>query len=374
MRILVSGAGIAGLSAAITLGAVGHDVTIVERANHLRVNGSPIDIRGDVAIGVAEKMGVLEQILAHRVDMSERVQFVDSGGTVVAEPPFGQINDSADDVEIAREDLTRILRDHLGPSVELRFGESVAELVDEGRGVDVRFASGAQDRYDLVVGADGMHSAVRRLTFGPEQQFLQHLGFYIALADLPDYQPTGRNNPLYNFPGHLIGIAAYKDKALAVFMFRSPWIDYDYHDLDAQKRILTDAFAGHSEWRVPELISAAQQDPELYFDSVSQIHMPEWHRGRVVLVGDAAHCSSNLSGRGTSLALTGTWFLAQALRDHSGDLAAGFAQYERDQRPHATRCQVIAAPGGDRLIPATQDQIDARNRRFNLASAGREDG
>jgi 2-polyprenyl-6-methoxyphenol hydroxylase-like FAD-dependent oxidoreductase len=366
MRILVSGAGIAGLSAAIDLGADGHDVTIVERANHLRVNGSPIDIRGE-SIDVAEKMGVLGRIRELRIDMSERVQFVDESGTVVAEPPFDEINDSPDDIEIPREDLTKILHDHVGPSAELRFGESVAELHDDGPGVHVRFASGVEGRYDLVVGADGMHSAVRRLAFGPEHQFLSHLGFYIALAELPDYTPTGRINPMYNYPGHLIGIAAFNDKALAVFMFRSPWVDYDYHDLAAQKRILTDAFAGHDKWRVPELVDAANRDPELYFDSVSQIHMPTWHRGRVVLVGDAAHCSSNLSGRGTSLALTGTWFLAKALRDHPGDLATAFEQYEYDQRPHAARCQATAAPGGDRLVPATQEEIDARNRTFRAA-------
>ena len=364
MRILVSGGGVAGLSTAIDLGADGHDVTIVERADHLRVNGSPIDIRGD-SIDVADKMGVLAEIHNRRVDMTERVQFVDENGTVVAEPPLDLINDSAGDVEIPREDLTNILCNHLGPSVDLRFGESIAVLEDDGAGVDVRFASGARDRYDLVVGADGMHSAVRRMAFGPENQFLHHLGFYVALAELPDYTPAGRNNPMYNYPGHLAGIAAYNDKALAVFMFRSSWIDYDYHDLAAQKRILAEAFAGHSEWRVPELVDAAVRDPELYFDSVSQIEMPAWHCGRVVLVGDAAHSASNLSGRGTSLALTGAWFLAQALRDHPGDLAPAWKQYERDQRPHAARSQATAAPGGDRLIPATQEQIDARNRSFS---------
>jgi 2-polyprenyl-6-methoxyphenol hydroxylase-like FAD-dependent oxidoreductase len=372
MRILISGAGVAGLSTAIDLGADGHDVTIVERAHHLRVNGSPIDIRGD-AIDVADKMGVLGEIHERRIDMSERVQFVDSNGVVVAEPPFDQINDSSDDVEIPREDLTNILYNHLGPSVQLRFGESVAELDNVDRGVDVRFTSGGVDRYDLVVGADGMHSAVRRLTFGPEQQFLHYLGFYIAVASLPDYTPTGRINPMYNFPGHMIGIAAYNDEALAVFMFRSSWIDYDYHDLAAQKRILADAFAGHGEWRVPELIRAAVADPELYFDSVSQIQMPAWHRGRVVLVGDSAHCSSNLTGRGTSLALSGAWFLAQALRDHPDDIAQACEQYDRNQRPHATRIQAMAGPGGDRLVPATQDQIDARNQTFNTASAEKRD-
>ncbi|HEY3994581.1 MAG TPA: FAD-dependent monooxygenase [Mycobacterium sp.] len=238
----------------------------------------------------------------------------------------------------------------------------MAELEADDRGVDVGFASGARDRYDLVIGADGMHSALRRLTFGPEQQFLRHLGFYVASAALPGYSPDGRNNPMYNFPGHLTGIAAYNDKALAVFMFRSPWIEYDYHDLNAQKRILAEAFTGHDEWRVPELVDAAVRDPELYFDSVSQIEMPAWHRGRVVLVGDAAHCASNLSGRGTSLALTGAWFLAQALRDHPGDLARAWERYERDQRPHAIRCQATAAPGGERLIPATQENRGAQPR------------
>jgi 2-polyprenyl-6-methoxyphenol hydroxylase-like FAD-dependent oxidoreductase len=172
---------------------------------------------------------------------------------------------------------------------------------------------------------------------------------------------------MYNYPGHIIGIAAYNDKALGVYMFRAPWIDYDYHDLAAQKRIIVEAFAGHDEWKIPELLDAANNDPELYFDSVSQIHMPTWHRGCVVLVGDAAHCASNLSGRGTSLALTGTWFLGQALRDHPNNLELAFKQYERDQRPHVARSQATAAPGGDLLIPAAQEEIDARNRRLNAS-------
>ena len=144
----------------------------------------------------------------------------------------------------------------------------------------MRFTSGDRDRYDLVVGADGMHSATRRMIFGPEQQYLRHLGFYVALAQLPDRTETGSANPMYNFPGHLAGIVDYHHKSLTVLMFRSPWIDYDYHDLAAQKQILADAFAGHAGWKVPELIDAARRDPELYFDSVSQIEMPSWHDGQ----------------------------------------------------------------------------------------------
>ena len=356
----------AGLSTGITLGAAGHDVTIVERANHLRVNGSPIDIRGD-AIKIADKMGVLDEIRARRVDMSERVQFVGSGGELLAEMPDSEFNDCPDDTEIPREDLAHVLRAALDPATSLRFSESITELRDDGDddGVDVLFSSGEQQRYDIVVGADGMHSGTRRLIFGPEDQFLRHLGFYVALADLPDYALTDRRNPMYNFPGHLVGIAAYRNKALGVFMFRSSWIDYDYHDLGAQKQILLDAFAGHDEWKVRDLLDAASHGDELYFDSVSQIHMPSWHRGRVVLVGDAASCASNLSGRGTSLAMTGAWLLAEALRDHPEDVAAAFEQYEREQRPYVAYAQGTAGPGGDVLVPATQQEIDARNQRLS---------
>lgn len=353
----------AGLSAGITLGATGHDVTIVERANHLRVNGSPIDIRGD-ALAIADKMGVLDEIRARRVDMSERVQFVDGQGELLAELPDTEFNDCDDDTEIPREDLAHVLRAALDPATPLRFGESIAELHDDGAGVDVRLVSGERQRYDIVVGADGMHSTTRQLIFGPENQFLRHLGFYVALTDLPDHAQPDRRNPMYNFPGHMIGIAAYRDKALGVFMFRGPWVDYDYRDLAAQKKILRDAFASHTEWKIPDLLDAATRDTELYFDSVSQIHMPSWHSGRVVLVGDSAYCASPLSGRGTSLAMTGAWLLAEALRDHPDDIAAAFQQYETEQLPHVTYAQGTAGPGGDVLVPATQQDIDARNQRL----------
>lgn len=364
MRILVSGAGVAGLSAGITLTATGHDVTIVERANHLRVNGSPIDVRGE-SVGIAEKMGILDQIRSCQIDMSKRIHFVGRDGEVLATPPQAEINDSDDDIEIAREDLAGILHAALPSSAELIFGDSIDRLDDNGDEVEVHFQSGSRDRYDLVVGADGLHSATRRLTFGPESAYLRHLGFYTALARVPSPVEPGATNPMYNYPGHLAGIAHYRDKALAVFIFRSAWIDYDYHDLDVQKQILADAFAGHDEWQIPELLAAAQNDPELYFDSVSQIDMPAWYRGNVVLVGDAAHCASPLSGRGTSLALTAAWFLAQALRARPGDTQQAFQRYEHDQRPHAARAQATAPVGGDLLVPATQDALDTRNRRLS---------
>ena len=365
MHILVSGAGMAGLSAGINLAAGGHRVTIVERSDHLRVNGSPIDVRGE-AIDVAARMGLLDAIRARRIEMTDLVQFVDSEGVVQAELPGGEVSDSADDIEIPREDLSAVLLDALPAAATLVFDESIATLHDDGDGVDVAFVSGRRGRYDLVVGADGMHSLTRRLSFGPERDYLRHLGFYVALTDLPDEGAADRSSTFLNLPGLLVGIARYNDKALGVFNFRSEPIDYDYHDLDAQKQLLIDAFAGHDVWKVPELLDAVRKDPEFYFGAVGQIHLPSWHRGRVVLVGDAAHCASGLSGRGTSLAITGAYYLAEELARHPEDLERAFGEYERRQRPHVVHAQASAGPGGDLVVPATEEAIAARNERLRI--------
>jgi 2-polyprenyl-6-methoxyphenol hydroxylase-like FAD-dependent oxidoreductase len=369
MNILVSGAGVAGLAQALNLGVRGHRVTVVERSGHFRVNGSPIDVRG-AALGIAAKMGLLDRIREHRVRMTEETVFVDRDGTPIVRLPLDETSDSGDDVEIAREDLANLLAGALPAGTAVRFRDSVAALDDDGHGVDVRFASGIAERYDLVIGADGLHSAVRRLAFGPERDYLKHLGSYVALSDLPAAAARGdRLNPIYNFPGRLAGITRYHDRALAVFLFRSEPLDYDHHDLDAQKELLAGAFAGHREWRVPELLDAALADPDLYFDSASQIHLPTWHRGRVVLVGDAAHAASGLSGRGTSLALTGTWFLAEELDRAAGDPVTAFERYEARQRPYVHTGQANVDAGAALVLPATWEAIAARNDRL-LAAAG----
>jgi 2-polyprenyl-6-methoxyphenol hydroxylase-like FAD-dependent oxidoreductase len=367
VKILVSGAGVAGLACALELGARGHDVTVVEYAGHLRLKGTPIDIRGD-AIEAADRMGLLAKIREHRIRMSELMQFVDSDGEPVARIPMAEVSDSDDDIEIVREDLVRILADALPDTATIRFSDSIESLADDGDGVDVAFRSGRAARYDLVVGADGQHSAVRRLVFGPERDYLRHLGVYIALADLPDEARPDRVSSMYNFPARMAGIARFKDKALATFTFRSEPLDHDHHDLDAQKKILIGAFADHPLWKIPQLLDAARADPEFFFDSASQIHMPSWHRGRVALVGDAGYCAAFLSGRGTSLALTGAHFLAEELERCGTDHAAAFERYEARQRPYVTFAQKRVGQGRDRLIPPTWEAIDARNERLRAAS------
>lgn len=373
MKILVSGAGIAGLACALELGTRGHDVTVVEYARHLRLTGTPIDIRGD-AIEAVDGMGLLAKIRKQRVRMSELTQFVDSEGAPVARMPMAEVSDSDDDIELLREDLVRTLADALPDTTGIRFGDSIETLTDgdadpdDRDGVDVRFASGRTGRYDLVLGADGQHSAVRRLVFGPERDYLRHLGVYFALADYPAEAGSEGANSIYNVPGRMAGLFRYGGKAVAVFQFRSEPIDYDHHDLDAQKKILIDAFAGYRSWRITELLDAALADPAFFLTSASQIQLPTWHHGRVALVGDAGYCPAFLSGRGTSLALTGARFLAEGLERYGADHTTAFARYEARQRPYVTFAQGRVHSGRDRMLPATWAAIADRDEALRAAS------
>ncbi|UNS97892.1 FAD-dependent monooxygenase [Streptomyces tubbatahanensis] len=384
MKILVSGAGVAGLACARELGTRGHDVTVVEYARHLRLTGTPIDIRGD-AIEAADRMGLLARIRERRVRMSELTQFVDGAGEPVARMPMAEVSDSDDDVELLREDLLRILAHALPDTAAIRFGDSIEALTDSGDettgggdggaedgrgGVDVRFASGRTGRYDLVIGADGQHSAVRALVFGPEEDYLRHLGVYFALAEHPGGTRSESTNSIYNVPRRMAGVFRYGGRTVAVFQFRSEALDYDHRDQAAQKRILLDAFAGYRSWRIPELLDAALADPGFFFTSASQIHLPSWHRGRVVLVGDAGYSPAFLSGRGTSLALTGARFLAEELERCGDDHTAAYPRYETRQRPYVTFAQDRVHSGRDRMLPTTWAAIAARNEALRASGAG----
>jgi len=356
MKVLVSGASMAGPSLAYWLVRGGHEVTVVERAAQPRLGGSPIDVRGP-AVDVADRMGLLPAIEEARAH-TEGIEYVDTHGRRVATlDPAAYAEPGGRDIELERADLVRLLHDASKNDAEYRFEDSIATLEQDAGGVDVTFVHGRPERYDLVVGADGTHSIVRRLVFGEESRFVRHLGLYVSLV--PVDPGLGKENwgVMHNTPGKLAGVYRYHGKADAVFMFRSPELAYDYQDPDQQKKLLIDAYAGEG-WQVPALLAAVRAADDLYFDSVNQVHMPTWSRGRVTLVGDAGYCASPLAGMGTTLAMVGAAALADALE--SG--LDGLAEYERAHRPLVTKAQASVSRSAGMLVPATSFGIWRRNQ------------
>jgi 2-polyprenyl-6-methoxyphenol hydroxylase-like FAD-dependent oxidoreductase len=352
-KALISGAGIAGATAAYWLAKAGFDVTIVEQAADLRSSGSPVDVRGP-AVEVAERMGVMARIRA--ADTCVRAMlFVNSRGHVVSRVDMRNTWAERGDVELSRGELAAILRDALPDDVEFQFGNSVTAVKQDADGVTADFVSGPARRFDVVIGADGAHSGVRALAFGPETDYLKHLGVYIAT--LPLDGETGTDLVMYNTPGRAVAIHPAGGHPGAAFMFRAPQIpQFDHRDIDQHKRLLCDAYAG-AGWRVPELLDRVRAADDLYFDSVSRIQVPTWSRGRIGLVGDAASCVS-LFGDGSSLAMTGAFTLADSL---NGDIPAGLRTYEVRHRPQRAAKENSVAYATRLLIPATSAGIAVRN-------------
>lgn len=364
-KILISGASIAGLTLAYWLQRYGYEVTIIERAAKPREGGSPIDVR-DKAIDVAERMGILSKIQAVRTS-TESIAFVNADGKTVGSIDFEVTSNNPNrDVELQRDDLVNIIYEETKGKVEFMFNNSIKTLTQDDNGVDVTFLEGYPRKFDLVVGADGLHSMVRKLIFGEEAQFAYFLGMYVAVFEV---SPTlGRKNTgmMYNSPGKLAGIYCYHNRADAILAFRSPKIDYDYHDLSEQKRLIANAFAGES-WKIPELLDILRKAEKFYFDPVCQIRMPSWTKGRVAVIGDAAHCAAFLSGKGITLAMLGATMLADELNKAEDDHIKGFIKYEETLRPIVEPIQ-LAVPGSAWvLVPKTRFIILLRNLLTRLS-------
>jgi 2-polyprenyl-6-methoxyphenol hydroxylase-like FAD-dependent oxidoreductase len=371
-KVLVSGASLAGPTLAYWLARHGFEVTVVERAEKPRTGGSPIDVRGP-AVEVAAKMGILPEITAARTN-TRGIEFVDGTGKRVAAvgADIGA-EQAGHDIELEREDLVNILFGAAKNDVEYVFEESIKTLDQDDGGVDVTFAQGGERRFDFVVGADGLHSAVRRLAFGEESRFVRHLGMYVGIVDVDPRFARTDWGVMHNSPGKLAGVYSFHGKAAAVFMFRSPELSYDYRDLDEQKKLLTGVFENES-WQVPGLLDALATADDFYFDSVSQVRMTPWSQGRVSLVGDAGYCPALLSGMGTSLAMVGASVLANELAESPDDHARAFARYHELHRPLVDKAQASVARGSGLLIPATKGAIWRRNQLakvFPLVSAAR---
>jgi 2-polyprenyl-6-methoxyphenol hydroxylase-like FAD-dependent oxidoreductase len=371
-RILISGASIAGPTAAFWLAKHGFRPTVVERGPGLRIGGNGVDVRGR-AVEVAERMGIMARVRAAATDVIG-TSFVDSTNRIVARIDMQAIQRKygSGEVEIMRGDLVAILHEATKDDAEYVFDDSIRTLQQDDDGVTVTFERGTTRRFDLVIGADGVHSAVRRLVFGPEERFLRYMRHYFAFAAADPALGADRWMTIYNLPGKMAGVyrSGNHTGAKAYLMFRQAEpLTYDHRDIEQQKRLLREAYADVSSWHVPQLLASALVGPEFYFDPLSQVRMPSWSSGRVALVGDAAHCASPVSGAGAMLGMIGAYRLAGELSAAQGDHRAAFPRYEKGHRPLIKRSQSNLFTG--LVAPKSHAGIWARNTmaRLPLVSA-----
>jgi 2-polyprenyl-6-methoxyphenol hydroxylase-like FAD-dependent oxidoreductase len=358
MKVLVSGASVAGPSVALWLGRAGHDVTVVEIAPALRQGGYAVDFRGEVNKAVLGRMGVLDDLRALQTG-GTAMRFVDESGRRLMRLPA---EFAGGELEVLRADLSRVLYEHSRERAAYRFGDSIAGLREHVGGVDVRFESGLEETYDLVIGADGMHSVVRRLAWPAERVTERHLGYYVAGWEVPNTMGISGDGLHYNAPGRLASVGAdRRDPALAqtLFVFRSPELRYNRRDQDEQKAIVREHFADLG-WHVPALLDGLPAATELYFDSISRVHVDRWSNGRLVLLGDAGY-GATFGALGTGTAVVGAYVLAGELARAGGDYQAAFGRYEARLRKAVSTTQ-DGSQAGRFLAPATRLGITARNR------------
>ncbi|MEV4312926.1 FAD-dependent monooxygenase [Actinocrispum sp. NPDC049592] len=349
--VLISGASIAGPSLAYWLARYGCSVTVVEKAPALRPGGQAVDFKGDIHRTVLQRMGILDEVRRRQTGGLDQY-LVDSTGRTRSVIP-GEF--TGGEIEIHRGDLAQLLYERTKDQAEYIFGDSITSLTETATGVHVTFERTAPRTFDLVVGADGMHSNVRRLAFGPESDYVTHLGHYYALSDIGW---SGRAE-MYNEPNRMVAVGG--PKAGTFFVFASEQLSYDRYDPEQQKKIVMDAYRG-AGWRTDEVIAMIPGARDFYLDSIGRVHMDHYFKGRIVLLGDSAY-GNTLAGFGTGLALVGAYVLAGELLTAGGDHRVAFQAYQEAFHTYASINR--KANAGPFLAPPSKWRIRMRDWMFN---------
>ena len=357
MNIIINGLGVAGPALAYWLTRSGHDVLLVEQAPCPRVGGYIVDFWG-IGYDIVEKMGLIAEIRRLGYQVRE-VRFVDRhglkrGGFDV--DVFGRMTNDRF-TSLPRSDVSATIYRAIEGKVETIFGDSVAAIGESNHGIHVAFDHAPPRDADLVIGADGLHSRVRQLAFGPESDFNVSLDYHVAAFEAEGYRP--RDELIYlshGLPGRQISRFSMRDdKTMFLFVFRD-----EYMRGDDPKSILRNAFA-NAGWEWPRIEKELISAKDIYFDTVSQIRMDCWTKGRIALVGDAAACVSLMAGEGTGLAIAEAYVLAGELHACADDFATAFARYERRLMPFVKKKQESAARFASSFAPKTSAGITFRN-------------
>ncbi len=331
--ILISGAGIAGPTLGFWLKTAGFEPTLIERAPALRAGGYVIDFWG-LGYDIAERMGLIAGV--NRVGYKVReLRIVNDRGRRVAGFGTNLFTELTGGryVTLPRSELSRLLFEKVKDTAEVIFDEEIVGLEEQSDGVSVKLKRSGERQFDLVIGADGLHSTVRKLALGPQQRFEKDLGYVVAAFEARGYRPRDENVYLmYGQPGRMVGRFTLRDdRTLFLFVFSADG-DSLPSTPDEQKAMLHRKYAA-GRWECPSILAELDRSTELYCDRVSQIRMTSWSQGRIALIGDAAFCVSLMAGQGSALAIISAYVLAGELATAGGQYQQAFSNYEARLRP-----------------------------------------